>query len=77
MMKYIKKKKKTLPTCMIIRNCVIDLQKRNIVKVNVLFVFFCKCFFYDKIVKNKEEFNILICLWSRIMNLHISCISNI
>jgi len=62
---------------MIIRNCVIDLQKRNIVKVNVLFVFFCECFFYDKIVKNKEEFNILICSWSRIMNLHISCISNI
>ena len=34
-------------------------------------------FFYDKIAKNKEEFNILICSRSRIMNLHVSCISNI
>jgi len=34
-------------------------------------------FFYDKIAKNKEEFNILICSWSRIMNLHVSCIFNI
>jgi len=34
-------------------------------------------FFYDKIVKNKEEFNILICSRSRIMNLHVSRISNI
>jgi hypothetical protein len=33
-------------------------------------------FFYDKIVKNKEEFNILICLWLRIMNLHVSRIFN-
>ena len=44
-------------------------EKKNIVKVNVLFVFFYECFFYDKIVKNKEEFNILICSRSRIMNL--------
>jgi hypothetical protein len=34
-------------------------------------------FFYDKIARNKEEFNILICSWSRIMNLHVSRISNI
>jgi len=34
-------------------------------------------FFYDKIVRNKEEFNILICSRSRIMNLHLSHISNI
>jgi len=33
--------------------------------------------FYDKIAKNKEEFNILICSQLRIMNLHVSCISNI
>ena len=52
-------------------------KRKNIVKVNVLFVFFFYGFFYDKIVKNKEEFNILICSWSRIMNLHVSCISNI
>jgi hypothetical protein len=34
-------------------------------------------FFYDKIAKNKEEFNILICSRSRIMNLHASSIFNI
>ena len=34
-------------------------------------------FFYDKITKNKEEFNILICSRLRIMNLHVSRISNI
>jgi len=51
--------------------------KKNIVKVNVLFVFFYGCFFYDKITKNKEEFNILICSQSRIMNLHVSRIFNI
>jgi len=28
-------------------------------------------FFYDKITKNKEEFNILICSRLRIMNLHV------
>ena len=45
-----------------------------------MYVFVCflsMFFFYDKIAKNKEEFNILICSWSRIMNLHISHISNI
>jgi len=34
-------------------------------------------FIYDKIAKNKEEFNILICSRSRIINLYVSCISNI
>jgi hypothetical protein len=34
-------------------------------------------FFYDKIAKNKKEFNILICSRLKIMNLHVSCISNI
>jgi len=34
-------------------------------------------FFYDKIAKNKEEFNILICSRSIIINLYVSCISNI
>jgi len=42
-----------------------------------VFVCFLWMFFYDKIAKIKEEFNILICSWSRIMNLHISRISNI
>jgi hypothetical protein len=32
------------------------------VKVNVcVCIFFMDVFFYDKIAKNKEEFNILIC----------------
>jgi hypothetical protein len=39
--------------------------------------FFMDVFFYDKITKNKEEFNILICSQSRIMNLHVSRIFNI
>jgi hypothetical protein len=47
-------------------------KRKKIVKVNVLFVFF-----YDKIAKNKEEFNILICSQLRIINLHVSRISNI
>jgi len=34
-------------------------------------------FFYDKIAKNKKEFNILIFSRLRIMNLHVSRISNI
>jgi len=43
-----------------------------------VFVFVYECFFiYDKIAKNKEEFNILICSRSRIINLYVSCISNI
>ena len=37
----------------------------------------CLYFFYDKIAKDKEEFNILICSRSRIINLHVSHISNI
>ena len=43
----------------------------------VVVFFFYGCFFYDKIAKNKEEFNILICSRLMIMNLHVSCISNI
>ena len=39
--------------------------------------FVYECFFYDKIAKNKQEFNILISSQLRIMNLHVSCISNI
>ena len=40
---------------------------------------FCGFFFlsYDKIAKIKEEFNILICSRSRIINLYVSCISDI
>jgi hypothetical protein len=33
--------------------------------------------FYDEIAKIKEEFNILIGSRSRIINLYVSCISNI
>jgi len=40
-------------------------------------MFFLWIFFNDKITKNKEEFNILIFSRSRIINLYISCISNI
>jgi len=37
-------------------------KRKNIVKVNVFVCsfFFINVFFYDKIAKNKEEFNILI-----------------
>jgi len=42
-----------------------------------VFVFWMFLFIYDKIAKNKEEFNILICSQSRIMNLYVSHISNI
>jgi len=54
-------------------------KKKNIVKVNacVCIFFMDVFFFFDKITKNKEEFNILICSRLRIMNLHVSCISNI
>jgi septum formation inhibitor-activating ATPase MinD len=45
--------------------------------VNVLFVFVYEYIFYDKIAKIEEEFNILICSRSRIINLYVSCISNI
>ena len=58
-------------------------RKKKIVKVygcvcicfmNVLFIYL---FIYDKIAKNKKEFNILICSRSRIINLYVGCISNI
>jgi hypothetical protein len=42
-----------------------------------VFVYGCIFFIYDKIAKNKEKFNILICSRLRIMNLHVSLISNI
>jgi len=41
------------------------------------FVLFLYIYFYDKIAKIKEEFNILIGSRSRIINLYVSCISNI
>ena len=42
-----------------------------------VFVCFLWIFFFcDEIAKNKEEFNILICLRLRIMNLHVSRISD-
>jgi hypothetical protein len=40
-------------------------------------LYFLWMFFYDKIAKNKEKLNILICSRLRIMNLHVSRISNI
>ena len=43
-----------------------------------LFIYlFMDVFFNDKIAKNKEEFNILICSRFRIINLYVSHISNI
>ena len=42
-----------------------------------LYFFFMNVFFYDKATKTKEEFNVLICSRLRIMNLHVSRISNI
>ena len=41
--------------------------------IGVLFYFIM----YDKIAKIKEEFNILICSRCIIINLYVSCISNI
>jgi len=43
----------------------------------LFFYFFMDVFIYDKIAKIKEEFNILIGSRSRIINLYVSCISNI
>jgi hypothetical protein len=37
-----------------------------------VFVLWMFLFIYDRIAKNKEEFNILICSRLRIMNLHVS-----
>jgi heme O synthase-like polyprenyltransferase len=45
--------------------------------VFVCFYFFMDVFIYDKIAKIKKEFNILIGSRSRIINLYVSCISNI
>jgi len=54
-------------------------RKENIVKmyVCVCMFYFLEVFIYDKIARNKEEFNILICSRSRNINLYVSCISNI
>jgi ABC-type amino acid transport system permease subunit len=54
-------------------------RKENIVKmyVCVCMFYFMEVFIYDKIARNKEEFNILICSRSRIINLYVSFISNI
>jgi len=54
-------------------------RKENIVKMYlcVCMFYFMEVFIYDKIVRNKEEFNILIGSRSRIINLYVSCISNI
>ena len=55
-----------------------EKKKKNSESVCVCLHLFYECFFfYDKIAKNKEEFNILICSRSRIINLYVSCISNI
>jgi len=53
-------------------------KETNIVKVNVCLslFYFLYIYFYDKIVKIKKEFNILIGSRSRIINLYVSCISN-
>ena len=45
--------------------------------VFVLWMFFFIIIIDDKIANIKEEFNILVCSWSRIINLYVSCISNI
>ena len=45
--------------------------------VFVFFLWMFYLFIYDKIVKIKEEFNILICSRSKIINLYVSCIFNI
>jgi hypothetical protein len=54
-------------------------KRKNIVKVYVCvcMFFFMDVFIYDKIVKIKEEFNILICSRFKIINLYVSYISNI
>ena len=54
-----------------------ERKKKNIVESECVVCIFFMDVFYDKIAKNKEEFNILICSLLRIMNLHVSRISNI
>jgi hypothetical protein len=44
--------------------------------MRVFVCFLWMFFFCDEIAKNKEEFNILICSRLRIMNLHVSRISD-
>jgi len=59
-------------------------RKRKKIKENIVKMYVCVCMFYfmevfiyDKIARNKKEFNILICSWSRSINLYVRCISNI
>ena len=60
-------------------------KKRKRKETKIVKVYVCVCiffinvfiFFYDKITKIKEEFNILIGSRSRTINLYVSCISNI
>jgi hypothetical protein len=49
--------------------------KRECVCLYLFYFFYV--YFYDEIAKIKEEFNILIGSRSRIINLYVSCISNI
>ena len=60
----------------------VNMKKKNIYIYSesvcvCLYVFFMDVFIYDKIAKFKEEFDILIGSRSRIINLYVSCISNI
>jgi hypothetical protein len=56
----------------------VDVKRKEYIYISgCVCLYFFMDVFYDKIAKNKEEFNILICSQLRIMNLHVSCISNI
>ena len=61
--------------------CSVDVKKDKKKKYSenecVACIIFMNVFFYDKIAKNKKEFNTLICSRLRIMNLYVSRISNI
>jgi hypothetical protein len=52
-------------------------KKRKYSESECVVCIFYEYILYDKIAKIKEEFNILICSRSRIINLYVSCISNI
>jgi len=68
--------------------CIVDVKKKRERKekkqkyskrecVCLYLFYFFYVYFYDEIAKIKEEFNILIGSRSRIINLYVSCISNI
>jgi hypothetical protein len=57
--------------------CVRKKKKKKYSESECVVSFFFMNVFYDKIARNKEEFNILICSRSRIINLYVSCISSI